>query len=352
MKQMLRAGVLFAAVLAGAGVLAGGVGTARAQCDWELEVERALQTIEKASDVVARSDIPEAVELLQTARIRARQATDRGRNGEREFACKLARVSQDLARRAAETAERGLRMLEQVEQMLRKTDDMLREAASRVGESDAGEAMRMMGVARDQEQEAWSAFRSRRSKLAVKLTLMARETADRALRLAEGGGPDAAGFVERQLHRTDRLIEEAARRLRENDAAADPGALLAGAQRLQTQAKRQFRRDHPQLALGLTRQARLVVRRILDRSDVQPETGDVRALIETTDALVAELRDMATDDGNERALGLLARADRLLQDARRALDAGSPRDALTAARTASALALDVSDMLEKGGNEE
>jgi hypothetical protein len=177
---------------------------------------------------------------------------------------------------------------------------------------------------------------------------MARETADRALRLAEGRGPDAAGFVERQLHRTDRLLEEAARRLRENDAAADPGALLAGAHRLQTQAKRQFRREHPQLALGLTRQARLVVRRVLDRSDVQPETADVRALIETTDALVAELRDAAAGDGNDRALELLARAERLLQDGRRSLDAGRPRDALTAARTASALALDVSDMLDKG----
>jgi hypothetical protein len=345
MRQTLWTATLLAAVLAAG--FAVFPGSARAQCDWELEVQRALDTIEKASGVVARSDVPEAQELLRTARIRAREATDRGRNGQPEFACKLARVAQDLARRSAEIAERGLRMLEQLEQMLRKTDETLRDTAPRIREADVGEALRMLDVAQGQEQEAWGAFRSRRAKLAVKLTLMARETADRALRLAEGGGADQAGFVERQLRRTDQLIEDAARRLSESEAARDPQALLSGAYRLQTQAKRQFRREHPQLALGLTRQARLAVRRVLDRSDVQPDAADVRALIETTDALVSDLRAAAV--GNDRALDLLARAGRLLQDARRALDDGNPRNALGAARVASALALDVSDMLEKGG---
>lgn len=354
MRQMLWTGTLLAAVLAAAGTgLVLSPGAARAQCNWEQEVQRALDMIEKASGVVSRSDIPEAREILRTARIRAREATDRGRNGQGEFACKLARVSQDLARRSAEIAERGLRMLEQLEQMLGKTDEVLRDTAPRLKEADVGEALRMLEVAQGQEREAWGAFRSRRAKLAVKLTLMARETADRALRLAEGGDMDqGTGFVERQLRRTDQLIEDAARRLSESEAGQDPQALLSGAYRLQTQAKRQLRREHPQLALGLTRQARLVVRRVLDRSDVQPDAADVRALIETTDALVGELRGSAAADGSDRARDLLDRAGRLLQDARRALDDGNPRNALGAARAASALALDVSDMLEKGGKDE
>jgi hypothetical protein len=346
MRQMIGIVGIVAVILAATG------GSARAQCNWEAEVQLALEMIEKASDIVAQSDIAEAVELLQTARTRTRQAMDRGRNGERDFACKLARVAQDLARRAAEVAERGLRGLEPLEQMLRKTDEMLRDTALRIEEADRGEALRIAGVARDQQREAWNAFRGRRSKLAVKLTLMARETAERALRMAEGGGADQHAFVEHQLHKTDRLLEEAARRLRADDPAADPQAALSGAHRLQQQARRQFRRDHPQLALGLTRQSRLVVRRVLDRSDVQPAAGDVEALIETTAALVTELRETATAEGDRRALEHLTRADRLLREARQSLDDGNPRNALGAARAASALALDVSDMMERGGEEE
>jgi hypothetical protein len=338
-------------LLLGGAVVAVGAPPVLAQCDLDGEVRRALTLIEKATEIVERSGIPEARELLEAARSRTREAVDRGRRGEREFACRLAAVGQSLARKAAEVAQRGLRLLEQLEHMLQKTDEHLREAAQLLEESGSAEARRFLDAARKQQQEAWSAFRSRRARLAVKLTLMAREAADRATRLGEEKGKGGARIVERELDRTDRLLEETARVLDEADPDPNATQALTAAQRLQTQARRQFRREHPQLALRLTRQARALARRALSRSEIQLQASDVETLIGTTEALVEELAQGVAESGNQRARRLLSRAETLLDDARKALDDGRLRPAVSSARAASALALDVSDLLERGDEE-
>jgi hypothetical protein len=234
--------------------------------------------------------------------------------------------------------------------MLQKTNELVRETGNIVRESGSDEAGKFLAAASERQKEAWTAFRSRRGRLALKLTLMARDATERARRLAEGGGPDDLRFVDRELLRTDRLLREANQVLGE-DGRNDGEGLLAGARRLQQQAKRQRDTGHPQLALGLTRQARVMVRRALGQTDTKPAARDVEAMINTTAELVSRLEPEVRESSSRRAAELLERASNLLDEARGALQEGKMRKALRSARTASALALDVSELLERGEEE-
>jgi hypothetical protein len=184
--------------------------------------------------------------------------------------------------------------------------------------------------------------------MSIKLTLMARDAAERARRMAEGGSD--AGRVDREIMRTDRLLREAARVLAQ-DRTQDGEGALQGARRLQHQARRHLEQGHPELARGLTMQSRLMIRRALGQADQKPAGRDVEAMIRTTGELVKRLESEVAESGNKRARNLLEKAKELLAEARDALAEGAMRKALGSVRSASALALDVSDMLERGGEE-
>ena len=182
---------------------------ATAQCNFEAEIQRAGDMLDKAREIVEKSGLPESRELLRAAHIRRNEAVEKAKRGELEFACRLARVSQSLSGKAAEIARRGIRGLEELEYMLQKTNELLRETGTVVTESGSDEARKFLRAASERQQEAWNAFRGRRTRMAIKLTLMARDAAERARRMAEGRGD--ASQVDREIMRTDRLLQEAAR---------------------------------------------------------------------------------------------------------------------------------------------
>ncbi len=323
-------------------------GPVTARCNLEAEIQRAGEMLDRAREIVEKSGLPEARELLRAASVRRNEAVEKAKRGELEFACRLARVSQSLSGKAAEIARRGIRGLEELEFMLRKTNELLRETRTVVTESGSDEARKFLGAAGERQQEAWNAFRGRRTRMAIKLTLMARDAAERARRMAEGRGD--ASQVDREIMRTDRLLEEATRVLAQ-DRSQDGEGALGGARRLQRQAKRHREQGHPELARGLTMQSRQMIRRALGRADKKPAGRDVEAMIRTTSDLVARLEPAVAQSKNDRAWRLLEKAKNLLGDARDSLAEGRVRKALGSARSASALALDVSDMLERGGEE-
>jgi len=338
---------LFAIVCTGV-LLVGWTASGLAQCNMQAETDRALATIDRVREVVTRSDLREARELLRAAETRLGESRERARRGDRELACRLARVSAGLAEKAGEVARRGIRGLEELEQMLQRTDQNLSETGALVRESDSVEADRFLRAGMRHQKAAWNAFRGRRPKFAVKFTLMAREAASRARQAAEGDAPGNRPFVQRQLQRTDRLLDEAARVLGER-SEGDPEALVP-ARRLQHAAGNQLHQGHPGLALGLTRQARAVIRRALGDAVPEPAPEDVAALLGTTQELLDRLRPEAAEQ--DQAKRLLPRADTLLDDARRALEDGDLRRALGSARAASALALDISELLDRDGGDE
>ncbi len=333
--------------LAAVVVILAWAGPAAAQCNSRQELERAAELIDRARDEVARSPVAEAKELLRAAESRLRQGGDQAARGNHDNACKLARVAQELALKAADVARRGNRVVAELENILARSDDLIADTAGRVGRGGPPEAERILKLAFKQQDQAKRAFRTDRLRLALKLTLMARDTATRALRLTQGRPAEDAGFIGRSLDETDRLIAEAARVAGEGAGGRPDHAedLLARARRLQAEGRRHLAGGRPALALQLTRQARLFAIRALDQVDVDLDAADVEGMVEITGELLDRLAEAAVESGDTGARDLLRRAQRLLDDGRASLAKGDVREALGSARAASALALDVAERL-------
>jgi hypothetical protein len=241
--------------------------------------------------------------------------------------------------------------VEQLEEMLRRTDEFLRDTSAAFGETGPEEARKIIDGAHRQQRRAWQAFRDQRPRLAFKLTLMAREAGRRALRHEQGVGPGDPAGVERELARTDRLIQEAERVLERGEGREALLGVLPQARRLQAEAWVQLRGARPGLAWRLSRQARLAVSRALGKTDASPPGPEVQSMIATTAELIDRLFEDAAGREQNRAMRRLNRAERILEEARAALREGKLRRALGSVRTASALALDVAESLEQGQRE-
>ena len=105
------------------------------------------------------------------------------------------------------------------------------------------------------------------------------------------------------------------------------------------------------MALSLTRESRANARRALDNAKVNPDPREVNAFLRTTQDLVRRLEPQAKAARHGAALEHLRRARSLLAEARQARDAGRWSDAFGATRAASALATDVSEMLQRAREE-
>jgi hypothetical protein len=335
------------AAMGGLLILATGwlAGTASAQCDLRAEIERALLRIERAREIVSVSPVPEARELLRAAEQRAKEAEERGRRREMERACLLARVSQDLAEKAASVGREGLRDLPQVQNSLERTALFLAEVARELEGNGSREARQMLATATRQQRQGERALDQGRPRMALKLTFLARETARRARRTAQGGEDPGRPWVEQELNLTDRLLEEAAPAGEGEEPPPARVQRLEQARRLQTQARRQLAGGELGLALRLTGQARILARRALRGADPSIAPREVRSMIQTTAELIDRLSTVAAEKGDRSALQSLAKAESLLEDAGKALATGKTHPALGSARAASALALDVSERL-------
>ncbi len=340
---MTRLGIVLLLILA----LAGSARVATAQCDLRAEIGRAAALIDRTRGPVEQSGSGDARDLLRAASARLREAQDRARRGDAESACRLAGVSQSLSRKAAEVARSGggpPRVSTDVERMLRATDQALSDAGGRLPPQGAKEGRNLLRSARNQQNEAWAAFQAGRPRLAVKLTLMARESARRALRPGQGVFIPDQRSTAQEMQQTERFLNETRRALGASKQERDP-KLMSQAERLQEQARHHLSQGRSGLALSLTRESRVAARRALGQAKANPGPEDVNAFLDSTQDLVERLQPRAEEARNGEALERLDRARSLLQEARQARDERRWRDAFGATRAASGLALDASEML-------
>jgi hypothetical protein len=341
---MTRLGIVLLLVLA----LAGDARVALAQCDLRAELSRAASLIQRTRKSVEQSGSNDARDLLRAASARLREAQDRARRGDVDSACRLAGVSQSLSLKAAEETRPGSgppRIASDVERMLRATDQVLSESAGRLPPRGAKEGRNLIRSARDQQNEAWAAFQGGRSRLAVKLTLMARESARRAVRPGQGIFIPDQRSTAQEMQQTERFLNETRRALGGRSGRNHDPALMSQAERLQEQARRHLAQGRSGIALSFTRESRMAARRALGQAEADPGPDDVNAFIESTEELVSRLRPRAEETQNSEAIDRLERARSLLGEAKAARDNGRWRDAFGATRAASALALDASETL-------
>ena len=333
--------ILLAALFAGVLVAA----EADAQCNVREEGERVALEIDRARAVVQRSGVREAAQLLEAAGKRLMEAKRRADNRQMELACANLRAAANLVHKAVEMASRSDVLWSELENQLGRTDDLLRDTAGVLRSCAAPETDRLMTTAMRQQEEAWRAFRTQRARMALKLTLTAREQTNRARRFCEGDAAGNAETVEAELAQTDRYLEEAARLL---DERREGGAeAIRPASNLQDRAWESFREDRFLLALRMTRSARGLARNAVGDLDVAPQAEDVEALIETVSEQLVDLLEEAEERRDDQALRRLRQAGGLLEEARRLLDGGKVREALGSARTASALASDAEEALRE-----
>ena len=151
------------------------------------------------------------------------------------------------------------------------------------------------------------------------------------------------------MEQTDRYLNEARRILDVHDGGST--SLMSRADRLQEEARQHLASGRPEMALSLTRESRANVRRALDRANVNPDPREVNAFLQSTQDMVRRLESQAKGTRHGAALEHLRRARSLLGEARRARDAGRWSDAFGATRSASALATEASEMLQRAREE-
>ena len=233
--------------------------------------------------------------------------------------------------------------------MLEATDRALEDTARRLPPRGAKEGRNLLKSARSQQAEARSALQGGRPRVALKLTLMARETARSALRPGQGVYIPDSRSASDEVEQTDRFLNEARRVLDVHDGGG--ASMITRSERLQEEARQHLARGRPEMALSLTRESRANARRALDKANVNPDPREVNAFLQSTQDLVRRLESRAKAARHGAALEHLRRARSLLAQARQARDAGRWSDAFDATRAASALGTDVSEMLE-GAREE
>lgn len=214
---------------------------------------------------------------------------------------------------------------EDVRSALEKTDALLGSAEDIIGERGPGRGPAGLEMARVLQGRAWDAFNRQMDRLALDLTERARQEIYRALNSIRPG-EDNEGEVERQLERTDAMLQAV------SDRALD-GALgmarhrFGAAMNTQRRAWDLFHERQLRPALRLTLQARDMISGIPPHGDLSAPGGlsGLEAQIERLDAASHRVSDRLADTPHPDAQRHWEGARLALAEARRAMHAGEGR---------------------------
>jgi hypothetical protein len=305
----------------------------------ERELERTREVIERVGPMVAEANVPRAKELFglavsQQARARvlferAQESTDRPL-----LAAQMLRESLALTLQARELAQRAGAMLrEQVgfEERAQRMIEQLERRIERLRERDLtgdDRAAALLAEAAQQLDSAREHFADHNFEVAFRV-------AESALRLlngipiGDGRGGLGGERLQRELQRTEQLLERARERRDEFDPAQQ--RMLEQANRLLEEAKAAANDGDARRAQAKLDEAQRILRRLLERADI--DSGDVQQALRRFDAALARLREEKEPIPQE-VEKLLQRALAERNEAQSALDDGDNDRALTRLRGA------------------
>ncbi|MBM3314406.1 hypothetical protein FJY71_00995 [candidate division WOR-3 bacterium] len=224
------------------------------------ELHRTADLMDRVRPHVTRVEDARAAELWNMAQ--SEQATARQSYEARDFrrALKFTFTAREHARLVMDILGRQVNP-DRVEAALRKTDNLIERVAGPVREAGNPRADELLQKAVEVQAQAWSRFRSRQLREAVKLTMSARDLAFRALELVLGPANPAA--AEQALNETEELLRDWAQAIAETENAG-AGSLLEQARTLQQSAREQFTAGQHRAAFGSTTRARRLLQRAID----------------------------------------------------------------------------------------
>jgi len=347
MLRAMRIGRWAALLAVGAGVLLATAPAARADLRDRVqeELQRTDGDLERARGIVQESSSQRAQEALELALQIQRKAWDQYRGQQRMQAGRLTLEARQLALRAITLAREDSGLRNRARRELDQAAGELRRAREEIGPNPGDQAIRLLEEARAQIDRGQVQFHEQHYEAAFRLAVSARRLIRQATGSDAGTG---SGRVQRELDRTDRLIERVGPAVRESGNEEAIRLLRRGVD-LQAEAWQSFRDGQPRLALATTREAREVVGRAhrLVRGPVDP--GALAKALQETERVLERAADIVTDSGDEHAVKLMEKAREHQRRAHRLAENDQPRPALAETRVARSLALRAIRIAQDGG---
>jgi len=224
-------------------------------------IQKTVDLIELASEMVAAIPDPQAAILLESAVGQFERGKEALRSGQIEQAYYLIknanRLARDIISRLEEQRPGGDRVLRELE----RTDRLIDKAAPAVTESGNEQAQALLDRARQVQVRAYDIFEQNRYQLAHGLTLEARKLTAKAWAMVSG--PVSPERVEQALAATDELIDRVRPAIMES-GQEDAIELFQSAGSHQDKAKAALAGGHYKIALAQTKIARRLVDRALE----------------------------------------------------------------------------------------
>jgi len=148
------------------------------------QLQRTQEILDRARDRLASCEIPGAREMLRTAVDMQRRAEDAYRETRYLGALQLTMSARERALRAQEMCKASESLEESVTNALQRTDELLARAREVVENRGSEKARRLFENAQSLQTRARSEADASHARAALRLTRMAREQADRAVREA------------------------------------------------------------------------------------------------------------------------------------------------------------------------
>jgi len=294
-----------------------GVGPATAQTArdrLEIEVARTDRVLAEALTVVSASANDRAQNLLALAtRLQEVAHESLGFCGERVGACETSARATTSARREALKAIRIAREQSSYEEesarLLGQTASLLDEARRILSEKPDPRRERVLDQATAQLERAREQDRIRHFQVSIRLSQNAERLTRQAMDIG-GSGEVAGERLERELARTDQLIERARGFVGDGGGDDEARRLIEQAIAFQARARSAQGEGRPILALRLTREAQDLTAKALRLADDGADQAQVEIALDQTDQLIERLEPTVRASAEPEALKLLEEAQK------------------------------------------
>ena len=289
-------------------------------------LERAEEGVKETGSLIGQGSLEHARELLA-------RAWEAYRGGTHDQTRKLTLAAREQALKAIGAVQVSDYNVSTVRRQIDQTDEILRRARDKIGASINQTAISLLEIALGIQVEAHGFLRGNRLKIALKATLKARETVNRALDIA-----GSSLTVEKELRRTDELIDRARSRALELGSNGSVRDAIEGARSTQLKAREEYESGNLKAARTRTMKARDLSRKALKlmERDFQPQR--IERFLDQTDRIISELGERLSESPHAGAGRLLDVAIQHQKRAREAYSTGGMETVMVEAKAARELA--------------
>jgi hypothetical protein len=297
--------------------------------------------IERAEEIVGETGSLIGERYLEHARELQARAWEAYRGQNYSSTRKLTLAAREQALKAIGAVQVADYNISTVRRQIDQTDELLKRARDEVGIARNQQVLSLLETARKIQIEAKEFFRSNNLKIALKATLRARETANRAADMA-----DNSLAAEDELHRTDDLIAKAADRAKALGSNGRIQDMLDDAETIQAEAYEKLTSGRLRAAVRQTLRVRDLTKKALRQmeEDIQPER--IERFLLQTERMISEVADVLAESPDDTAAGLLEIAEEHHRRATEAFSEGDTQTAIVEAKAARELITKARNMVQ------